>query len=101
MGTNDGKANKISYEIAILRAYNGQPILRYVAKRADGAIMVRSERSYQEFLNGDGLANWIGWRRNSIYYYEPSIFERLSALYQSEDQEKLDEEWAKLESLFY
>ena len=84
----------------ILRAFKGEPIVRYVSERSDGAIMVRNERSYQDYLNNKGLNDWIGWPRNDIYDYDATVFEKLLQHYKEGDEEGLNKEWEKLKRFF-
>jgi hypothetical protein len=89
-----GQPSKNYFVIALLRAYGDQPLIRYVARTANGSFMVRNERSYTAWLSGRGRHDWIGWPKGFVYEYEEEKFNRLKQLYEKKDEAKLVQEWA-------
>lgn len=88
----------MSFKIAMLRAFGSKPIVRYVSRSSRGVLLVRSERSYREWLEGRAAKHWIGWPRSEVYKYDESTFCRLEKLYRSGAQEDLGKGWAKCQS---
>ncbi|HEV8326173.1 MAG TPA: hypothetical protein VGQ08_01710 [Nitrospiraceae bacterium] len=87
------------FKMAVLRAYGQEPVLRYVAKRSNGGIMVVSESGYQSWRAGRGIPRWIGWPKKDIFDYDEAVFRRLHNLYQSGNTNELFEAWGKLRPL--
>ena len=77
---------------------SSKPIVRYVSRSSRGVLLVRSERSYREWLEGRAAKHWIGWPRSEVYKYDESTFCRLEKLYRSGAQEDLGKGWAKCQS---
>ena len=88
------------YQRAILRACGDEPLLRYVSKREDGIIMVKSDRTMQRLESGIGGNDWIGWPMKDVYPYNPSTLEMLSRLYSEEKNAELIKAWNGLTPLF-
>ena len=91
---------KNNFKKVILRACDDEPIVRYVSRREDGAIMVRSEKSYHDFLKGKGLTNWIGWHEEDVFSYDSAMFNELSMLFTSSDKKPLKGAWNKLKPYY-
>lgn len=92
--------NFSGFQIAILRAFGDEPLIRYVANGAQ-RVMVRSEQSMRRWQRGEGGENdWIGWPRREIYKYNPQVFERLTLLFQSGKKNELRQAWEEHERLF-
>jgi hypothetical protein len=85
-----------SFRKAMLRAHGGEPIIRFVAKRDDGTIMVRNERSYKAWLDGAAANDWIGWPTKDVYDYDEEIYWKLRALYEEGRRYDLEREWMNL-----
>lgn len=97
--TRDSNRNywggQMQWKLAILRGFQSMPLLRYVSK-SDGRLLVRSERSYTEWLNGRGWNDWIGWPKNeTAFEYDESVFNRLDALYRRGAKTELENEWGR------
>jgi hypothetical protein len=96
MGTQN---KEIKFQKAILRV-DDEPLLRYVARRSDGVILVKSEGSYKNLLEDKEVSEWISWHEDDIYRYDPVIFKELSTLFASKDKKRLKETWLKIKNLF-
>jgi len=57
--------------------------------------IIRSERSYREWLEGRGASNWIGWQRRDVFKYDEKKLKTLERLYRSGDRKGLAREWQK------
>lgn len=89
----------MSFKIAMLRAFESKPLLRYIKKMDDGIFIVRSERSYREWLEGRGVRNWIGWPSNNIFEYDKEVFKKLERLYGDGAKSDLEKEWSHCKPL--
>lgn len=87
---------RISFKKAMLRAYGSEPLIRFVAKKNDGTVMVRNERSYMAWLEGMAANDWIGWPAKDVYDYDEETYRKLRALYEEGRCDDLEQEWRNL-----
>ncbi|MGH7229600.1 MAG: hypothetical protein ACREIH_10365, partial [Nitrospiraceae bacterium] len=66
------------------------------AKRKDGAIMVRNQRSYKAWMKGMAANDWIGWPVHDVFDYDEAVYQKLRALYEQGRREELEREWMNL-----
>ena len=92
--------DEIGYEKVVLRAFRHKPLVRYATRRNDGIVMVRNERSMNEFSRGLAKDDWIGWPIEDVYRFDESIYEKLSALYEKGETQELDRTWKELKRRF-
>ncbi len=85
--------------MAVLRAYGQEPLLRYVARRGNGGIMVVSESGYRSWQAGKGIPRWIGWPKKDLFDYDEDVYGKLCDLYRNGFEQQLDQEWNKLRPL--
>jgi hypothetical protein len=90
----------VSYKIAILRGCGQKPLLRYVSMNEKDVVIVRSERSYNDWLEGRGGSRWIGWPQGEpVFEYDESVFRCLEALYSRGAMAELKNEWLRCHAL--
>ena len=65
---NNSEANQ--YNRVILRGYKNEPLLRFACRRQDGIIMIRNDRSMEEFRHGLAEDDWIGWPVLDVFQYD-------------------------------
>jgi len=87
-------------KMVILRAVDDEPIIRYAGLRSDGVIMVMSERSYRDFMDKRRQPDWIGWRKEDVFEYNPYVFQELSLLFVSGNKNGLNKAWGKIKPFF-
>jgi hypothetical protein len=87
------------FQKVILKAYGNRPLVRYALKRDDGIIMVKSEKSMLRFKNNENDMDWIGWPEGDIYLYNENAYNKLLVLYETGDQNALNEMWLKQETV--
>lgn len=90
---------QVPFKMAVLRAYGQEPLLRYVARRDNGVIMVVSKRGYQSWRAGRRIPKWIGWPKKDLFDYDEAAYLRLCDLYRNGHAQQLDQEWNNLRPL--
>ncbi len=83
------------FQKVIVKAYGDRPLVRYALKRNDGIVMVKSEKSFQEFQGDIDDMDWIGWPENDVYLYQEERYNKLNDLYKTQNINDLNEVWKK------
>ncbi len=97
---NQGDVKLVHFTKAIVKAFGGEPLLRYVALSEDGVVMVRSERSYRVWETGEGGDSWIGWPRQDVFKYEEQSLKLLEQLFSRHQDEELRQAWEAQQYMF-
>jgi len=70
-----------------------EPLIRYVARMDDGTLVVRNERSYQEWESGGAADDWIGWPNHDVYKYDEKTFKKLKTLFERGMKSEIEKAW--------